>query len=58
MSNSDAKKKRMKLLRNQQKDVTIQRGVADFSTHERKTKTKRESMDKEIKKYKKDVRND
>lgn len=48
----------MKLLRSQGKDVTIHRGGADFATHERKMKTKRESIDKDFRKYKKDVRND
>lgn len=58
MSNSNAKKKRMKLLRNQGKDVTIHRGSTSFATYERKTKKKQESIDRTFKKYKKDIRND
>ncbi|SOC22517.1 hypothetical protein SAMN05880501_11439 [Ureibacillus xyleni] len=53
MSNSDAKKKRLKLLRQQGKDVTISRGNVSFSMHERKTKTKLETLEKKDKKYKK-----
>lgn len=53
MSNSNAKKKRLKLLRQQGKDVTLSRDSVSFSTHERKTKTKLEALEKMDKKYKK-----
>lgn len=53
MSESKAKKKRKKLLRQNGLDVTIYRGTVPFSTHERKTKTKRETIEKEFKKHKK-----
>lgn len=53
MSQSDAKKKRLRLLRQQGKDVTTSRGKVGFSTHERITKTKREESEKSYKKYKK-----
>ncbi|MDN4492581.1 hypothetical protein [Ureibacillus aquaedulcis] len=52
MANSQAKKKRLKQLREQGKDVTTQRSQLDFSTHVRMTKTKRESLDKRYKKHK------
>ena len=52
MANSNAKKKRLKQLREQGKDVTVQRGQVNFSTHERTTKTKKESLDKIYNKHK------
>lgn len=52
MSNSRAKKNRLRVLREQGKDVTIQRGDVKFSTHERMTKTKQESLNKFYKKHK------
>jgi len=53
MSNSNAKKKRIKLLQSQDKDVTISRNMVNFSTHVRKTKTKKETKDHQYKKYRK-----
>jgi len=52
MANSKAKKNRLKQLREHGKDVTIQRGQVNFSTHERLTKTKQEALNKQSKKYK------
>ncbi len=52
MANSKAKKKRLKQLREHGKDVTIQRGMVQFSTHERITKTKLEASNKQYKKHK------
>ncbi|WP_431026764.1 hypothetical protein [Lysinibacillus sp. LZ02] len=52
MSKSEAKKKRIKLLRQQGKDVTEKRGTADFSTHVRLTKTKKDVMEKNVRKHK------
>lgn len=46
MAKSNAMKKRLKKLREQGKDVTNSRGQVNFSTHERVTKTKRESQEK------------
>jgi len=56
MANSKAKKKRLKQLREQGKDVTIQRGMVHFSTHERITKTKTEALNKHYKKNKRHFR--
>jgi len=58
MSNSEARKKRMKLFRQQRKDVTEQRNTAPFSTHIRMTKTKKDTLEKEYEKYKKHYEND
>lgn len=57
MANSKAKKKRLKQIREQGKDVTIQRGQVQFSTHERLTKTKQESLNKLNKKHKRHFQN-
>ncbi|WP_193768846.1 hypothetical protein [Metasolibacillus meyeri] len=53
MTQSQAKKKRLAKQRASGTDVTKQRGTAPFSTHERKTKTKQETIDQTYKKYKK-----
>ena len=58
MSNSEARKKRMKLFRQQRKDVTEQRNTSPFSTHVRMTKTKKDTLEKEYEKYKKHYEND
>lgn len=53
MSQSNAKKKRMHIKRTIGKDVEKERQSADFSTHERVTKTKKESVEQYFTKYKK-----
>lgn len=53
LSESKAKRKRKKLLRQKGLDVTTYRGTVSFSTHERKTKTKKETIEKSMKKHKK-----
>ncbi|MEO4055119.1 hypothetical protein [Solibacillus sp. CAU 1738] len=53
MANSGAKKKRLAKLREEGKDMALQRGEVPFSTHERVTKTKQETIDNMYKKYKK-----
>ncbi|RIW29278.1 hypothetical protein D3H55_19305 [Bacillus salacetis] len=54
MGKSSAKKKREHVLRTRGKDVTDFRGSANgFSTHERKTMTKQETMRKSETKHKK-----
>lgn len=53
MSETRAKRKRKKLLKQQGLDVTAFRGSVDFSTHERKTKTKQEALTKSFSKHKK-----
>ncbi len=54
MAKSNARKKREHLLRNGKRDVTSSRGIqVDFSTHERKTKTKIEKLTKNVTKHKK-----
>ena len=58
MSNFEAKKKRIKLLRQQGKDVTEKRNIPPFSTHVRMTKTKKDTIEKECKKHKKHYEND
>ncbi len=60
MAKSKAKKKREHQLRNSGRDVTQSRGLKpDFSTLERTTKTKNETMIKMEKKHKKRfLRND
>ena len=58
MANSNAKKKRLKQLREQGKDVTLQRGQVHFSTHERTTKTKNEALNKQYTKNKRHLQND
>jgi hypothetical protein len=55
MALSNAKKKRQKQLRDQGKDVTMQRGQCNFSTHERISKTKQEALHKVFKKHKKSI---
>ncbi|WP_195891665.1 hypothetical protein [Bacillus ndiopicus] len=52
MTQSKAKKKRLAKQRAGGTDVTKQRGTAPFSTHERKTKTRQETIDQTYKKYK------
>lgn len=52
MANSKAKKQRLKQLREQGNDVTVQRGQVNFSTHERVTKTKQETLNKQFNKHK------
>lgn len=51
MSISNAKKKRLAKQRTEGKDVTIKRGTSPFSTHERMTKTKQETIDRQYNKY-------
>ncbi|MGN7115544.1 hypothetical protein [Lysinibacillus odysseyi] len=58
MAKSEARKKRLKLLRQDGKDVAEKRGTSEFSTHVRMTKTKKETIDKEYRKYKKHYEND
>ena len=58
MSNSEAKKKRIKLLRQHGKDVTEKRNTISFSTHVRLTKTKKDTIEKELKKHKKHYENE
>lgn len=58
MSNSEARKKRIKLLRQQGKDVTEKRNATEFSTHVRMTKTKKDTIEKEYTKHKKHYEND
>ncbi|MGM9944825.1 MAG: hypothetical protein ACI33M_07775 [Lysinibacillus sp.] len=58
MSNSEARKKRIKLLRQQGKDVIEKRNTIEFSTHVRMTKTKKDTVEKEYKKHKKHYEND
>ena len=58
MSNSEARKKRIQFLRQQGKDVTEKRNTAPFSTHVRITKTKKDTIEKELKKHKKHYEND
>ncbi|MDG5786907.1 hypothetical protein QA612_05340 [Evansella sp. AB-P1] len=54
MSNSKAKRKREHDIRNGGRDVRNSRGMnMNFSTHERKTKTKKEKVVQNIKKHKK-----
>ncbi|MET3697081.1 hypothetical protein SAMN05877753_101341 [Bacillus oleivorans] len=54
MAKSKARKKREHILRNSGRDVTIIRGEQpEFSTHERKTKTKIEIQKRMISKHKK-----
>ena len=53
MANSKAKKKRLSRLREEGTDVSLRRGEVPFSTHERLTKTKQETIDKTFTKYKK-----
>ncbi len=53
MTQSGAKKKRMHIKRTKGKDVEKNRQSSPFSTHERVTKTKRESIDRNFTKYKK-----
>ncbi|WP_342472469.1 hypothetical protein MHH70_02545 [Metasolibacillus sp. FSL H7-0170] len=52
MTQSKAKKKRLAKQRAGAADVTKQRGITAFSTHERKTKTRQETIDQSYKKYK------
>ncbi|MFL0504909.1 hypothetical protein ACH0B5_04105 [Ureibacillus sp. 179-F W5.1 NHS] len=56
MAISKAKKKRLKMMRQHGKDVTMLRGQSYFSTHERKTKTKLETLEKGFKKHKRHFR--
>lgn len=58
MSNSEAQKKRIKLLRQQRKDVTEKRNPPLFSTHVRMTKAKKDPIEKEYQKHKKHYEND
>lgn len=53
MSHSNAKKKRMHVKRTKGKDVEKNRQTPPFSTHERVTKTKKESIEHNFTKYKK-----
>ncbi|MFJ7730791.1 hypothetical protein ACIQXF_02735 [Lysinibacillus sp. NPDC097231] len=53
MSQSRARKKRMHIKRTKGKDVEQNRQSSPFSTHERVTKTKRETIERNFTKYKK-----
>jgi len=53
MAKTKARKLREHMLRNSGRDVTLVRGENDFSTHVRKTKTKRERLKSAENKYKK-----
>ncbi|MEQ6353229.1 hypothetical protein ABNX05_01205 [Lysinibacillus sp. M3] len=53
MTNSKAKKKRMHVKRTKGKDVEKNRQTSSFSTHERVTKTKKESIEQNLTKHKK-----
>lgn len=53
MTNSKAKKKRMHVKRTKGKDVEKNRQISSFSTHERVTKTKKESIEQNFTKHKK-----
>lgn len=53
MTQSGAKKKRMHVKRTKGKDVEKDRQSSPFSTHERVTKTKRASINRNFTKYKK-----
>lgn len=53
MAQSNAKKKRLHLKRTSGKDVEKERQLSPFSTHERVTKTKKESIERMFTKYKK-----
>lgn len=53
MTKSNAKKKRLHLKRTNAKDVEKERQSSPFSTHERITKTKKESIERFMSKYKK-----
>lgn len=53
MTNSKAKKKRMHVKRTKGKDVEKNRQISPFSTHERVTKTKKESIERNFTKHKK-----
>ena len=52
MAKTKSRKQRDHVLRNSGRDVTLFRNNNEFSTHERKTKTKREKLDKKVRKYK------
>lgn len=58
MSESKAKKKRKAMLKTFGHDVTSRRTTISFSTHERITKTKKETTDKQFKKHKKHFHDD
>jgi hypothetical protein len=53
MTHSKAKKKRMHVKRTKGKDVEKYRQFSPFSTHERVTKTKKESIEQNFTKHKK-----
>ncbi|MFJ7737456.1 hypothetical protein ACIQ2D_14175 [Lysinibacillus sp. NPDC097287] len=53
MTQSNAKKKRLHLKRTRGMDVEKERQSSPFSTHERVTKTKKESIEQNFTKYKK-----
>ena len=53
MTQSNAKKRRLHLKRTSGKDVEKERQSSPFSTHERVTKTKKESIEQSFSKYKK-----
>jgi len=52
MAKTKSRKQRDHVLRNSGRDVTLFRNGNEFSTHERKTKTKLEKMDNKVHKYK------
>lgn len=53
MTQSKAKKKRLYVKRTEGKDVEKNRQFSPFSTHERVTKTKKESLEQNFTKHKK-----
>lgn len=53
MTQSNAKKKRLHLKRISGKDVEKERQTSPFSTHERVTKTRKETIERNFTKYKK-----
>ena len=53
MAKTKSRKQRDHMLRNSGRDVTLFRSGSEFSTHERKTKTKREKLNSKESKYKK-----
>lgn len=58
LAKSEARKKRLKLLRQHGEDVAEKRGTNEFSTHVRMTKSKKETLDKEYRKHKKHYEGD
>lgn len=51
MSLSRSQKIIRRRIREGKRDVRLSRNLVNFSTHERKTKTKKEKIEKDMKKY-------